>query len=151
MSSGSDGDGNRSAYVQVFRNGCLEATESTLLRLRDKAKYFPGVAFEQAVVECGARLLKLLEIMEIGGPYIVMLSYLGVKGYIIYVDPFRFMGHGTHPIERDNLFPDEIVIESASQDFGRAMRPIFNQVWNACGWPTSFNYDEQGNWRAHAR
>ena len=26
------------------------------------------------------------------------------------------------------------------------MHPIFDAVWQACGLPRSYNYDEQGNW-----
>lgn len=29
------------------------------------------------------------------------------------------------------------------------MRPLFDQIWNACGWHGSINYDRDGNWREH--
>jgi hypothetical protein len=29
------------------------------------------------------------------------------------------------------------------------LRPLFDQIWNGCGWRGSINYNEAGEWRAH--
>ena len=138
------------SYVQMFRNGCLEAVECDLLRIRNNSKYFPSIAFEQEVILCGSRLLKLLEIIGVDGPYLVFLSYLGVRGYIMHVG-VSGTSYGAHPIERDNLFLQEVVIESSHNEFAPAVRPIFDQVWNACGWPQSVNYNADGAWIGERR
>ena len=137
------------SYVQVLRNGCLEAAEGLLLEPRDGRKYFPSAQFEREVIQCGERLLSLLRRLEIDPPYVVMLSFLGVRGYGMFVGSMRWQSNA-HQIERDHLFLDEIILEDANLDIARALRPAFDQVWNACGWPRSLNYDEHGNWREHA-
>jgi hypothetical protein len=137
------------SYVQVFRNGSLEAVESVLLDPRDGRKMIPGVQFEKEIIACGERLLALLRALKIGPPYAVMLTLLDVRDYRMFAGPMRWHT-SAHQIERDHLFMDEIVVEDGAHDFSKIMRPVFNQVWNACGWSKSLNYDEAGNWREPA-
>jgi hypothetical protein len=138
------------SYVQVFRNGCIEAAESLLLEPKDGRKFFPSVSFEREVIQCGDRMLALLRQLHIDPPFVVMLSYLGVRGYSMFVGSMRWQSNAHH-VERDNLFLDEIMVEDEAPDFGRIIRPAFDQVWNACGWAKSLNYDADGNWREQAR
>jgi hypothetical protein len=133
------------SYVQLFRNGCLEAVESVLLEPRDGRKVFSGASVEKEIIRCGERMTQLLQTLHIEPPYIVMLSFLGVRDYQMFAGPMRWQEHAHH-IERDHLFLDEVVIADAPQDFSKALRPAFDQVWNSCGWPKSLNYDEAGNW-----
>lgn len=139
------------SYVQVFRNGCVEATDALLLEPRGGRKNFPGAAFEKEIIQCGEGLLRFLRDLEIDPPYAVMASFLGVRGYGMFAGPMRWHEQA-HPIERDQLFVEEVVLNDFEDDFARVMRPVFDQVWNACGWPRSINYDQAGNWReAHGR
>lgn len=138
------------SYVQVFRNGCLEAGETLLLELRDGRKYIPGGAFEREVIQCGERMVGLLKRMEVEPPYVVMLSFLGVHGYSLFVGAMRWQSN-THQIERQDLYLEDVVIQDAAQDFSRVIRPAFDQVWNACGWPRSMNYDTEGNWHEQTK
>lgn len=50
------------------------------------------------------------------------------------------------PIDRDMLPVAEVMIENFGGQPHTILRPIFDAVWNAAGWPRSMNYDEQGNW-----
>lgn len=136
------------SYIQVFRNGCMEATESLLLEPRDGRKIIPSAMFEKELIQCGNRLLTLLHHLKIEPPYVVMLSFLGVRGYSMFVGTMRWQSNAHH-IERDHLFVDEVIIDDVTQDFAKAIRPAFDQVWNACGWARSLNYDAEGNWREH--
>ena len=38
------------------------------------------------------------------------------------------------------------MIESFDFESSKVMKPIFDAVWNACGYPGSQNYDDSGNW-----
>ena len=136
------------SYVQVFRNGCLEAGESLLLDPKDGRKFFPSTAFEREVVQCGEGLLELLRRLEVPGPRVVMLTFLGVRGYSMFVSSMRWHAN-VHQVTRDNLFLDEVIMDEGAGNFARAMRPVFDQVWNTCGWAKSLNYGEDGNWRAY--
>lgn len=51
-----------------------------------------------------------------------------------------------HQIIEDNLILPEILVESFSEPPGKILRPLFDLVWNACGFPKSKNFDDKGNW-----
>ncbi len=138
------------SYLQVFRNGCLEAGETLMLELRDGRKYIPGVAFEKEIIQCGERMVALLRQLEVNPPYVVMLSFLGVRGYSMFIGSMRWQSNA-HQIERDDLYLDDVIVEDPAQDFSRIIRPAFDQVWNSCGWAKSMNYDDAGNWQEVAR
>jgi hypothetical protein len=138
------------SYMQIFRNGCVEAGETLMLELRDGRKYIPGVAFEKEIIQCGERMVGMLRRLEVPPPYVVMLSFLGVRGYSMFIGSMRWQSNA-HQIERDDLYLDELIIEDPAQDFSRLMRPAFDQVWNSCGWAKSMNYDDAGNWHEQSR
>lgn len=45
-------------------------------------------------------------------------------------------------IDRDILNLPEIIIEKQDLDVERLLHPIFNMIWNACGYEKSLNYDD---------
>jgi hypothetical protein len=144
-------DDKAHSYVQVFRNGCIEAVETSLLRPWDGKACFPSIEFEREIIHCGNRLFNLLKKLKVDPPFIAMLSFLGVRGYWMNTHTIRYTGFGVHQIERNDLYLDDVVIENDEMDFTTAIKPAFDQVWNACGWSKSLNYGEDGKWRAHPR
>jgi hypothetical protein len=52
-----------------------------------------------------------------------------------------------HEVDRDYLLIPEILVESYDTPASEILRPAFDAVWQACGFPRSLNYDEQGNWQ----
>ena len=59
-------------------------------------------------------------------------------------DPFFPRHH--HPIDRDTLILPDVVIDKMDIDAPQEMKPIFDAVWNACGFSRSLNYNEDGKW-----
>lgn len=62
------------------------------------------------------------------------------------VGPF---GHGVvnynNPIDRGTLIIQENMVERFEDDVNNVMKPIFDSIWNAAGWPGSLFYDSKGN------
>jgi hypothetical protein len=50
------------------------------------------------------------------------------------------------PIDRDTLTLPETVVEDLNSKPENILRPMFDLVWNACGYPRSRNFDADGNW-----
>lgn len=134
-------------YLQVFRNGSIEAVETTILSGRELS--IPSLTFEQELLKALPEFLNIQKHLGVEPPLFVFVTLTGVKGYRMGVDTSRMWRHEVQPIDKDTLLVPEIVIESFEYgDVGKVMRPIFDAVWNASGWPQSIYYDEQGNWRA---
>jgi len=127
-----------STYLQVFRNGSIEAVEAALLNPRNGERLLiPGHIYEREVLHGLSRFLSVQKQLGVEPPLFVMLSLLGVYGYVMAVD--RIYPPRDYPIDRNDLVIPEV-------DLGDVMRPAFDAVWNATGWPRSKNYDENGKW-----
>jgi len=128
-------------YVQAFRNGCIEAADALLL---SNHKYIPSVSFEDKVAKALRAYLRLVQRLDIQPPVYVALSLLRVAGYYMAVgndfDPFD-----RKYIDRSELLLPEIAVEDLSKDPYIVLRPSFDMVWNAAGWPRSMNYYDDGS------
>jgi hypothetical protein len=82
-------------YVQVFRNGCLEAVDALLLRDREGKKYIPSVSFEEKLAKAFKAYLAFQRSLGVEPPVYVGLSLLRVFGYYMGVD-FRYKQAGDH-------------------------------------------------------
>lgn len=134
-------------YLQIFRNGIIEAVDAYILE-SDK-HLIPSVAFERELLGALSRFLSIQKQFGVEPPLFIMLSLLGVSGYTMAVDKRRFWWPEEYPVDRDSLIIPEVLVETFECEPAKVMRPIFDAVWNAAGWPRSMNYDENGNWRGH--
>jgi hypothetical protein len=133
------------SYVQLFRDGTIEAVNTGILRKYNDSAAFSGVSLERAVFEVLPKYRVLQKELGVEPPLFIMLSLLGVRGYTMgirgqsYYDEYR-------PIDRDDLIVPEAIIESLDDDIDKVMRKVFDRVWNSAGWPRSPNFDENGKW-----
>jgi hypothetical protein len=134
------------SYLQIFRNGIIEAAEAFMIRDQDGNRLIPSQAFEKELVAALPRLLQIQKMLGVQPPILVMLSFQGVSGSVMAVDRSRFMFEEAHPVDRDALILPEIMLESFECDASQVLKPLFDLVWNAAGWPRSMNYDKNGKW-----
>jgi hypothetical protein len=132
-------------YLQIFRNGIIEAVEAFLLRgIKDPT--IPSEAYEKELLDALPRFLSIQKKLGVEPPLFIMLTLLGVAGYTMAVDRSHFIGRSNYPIERDSLLIPEVMIEKFECNPAEVMRPAFDAVWNAAGWPKSMNYNDEGKW-----
>ena len=143
------------SYALLFRSGVVEAASSKMLwpmGPNGSQKHLPGPAFGRQVVDAAARYLGVVSHLGMEGPIYVALSLLGVRGYEMLLHfPSRVSSAG--PIDRDALVAPEVMARELPATgrgpdgaaVGRLMRPVFDRVWNACGYPRATVYDAAGN------
>lgn len=134
------------SYVQLFRNGIIEAVEGLLLRPRTEKLIIPSIAYEKELIISLTCYLSILETVNVEPPIFVFISLLGVKGYSMSVDRWKYDIDEVYTIDRDVLLLPEIVIERYGVRAQDILRPCFDSIWNACGFPSSFNYNADGEW-----
>lgn len=136
------------SYLQLFRNGIIEIVETSMLRDEIEGRpCIPSIAYEKEILDALPTYLSIQEQLGVTPPLFIMLSLVEVSGYIMAVSRrMDLWGEHTYPIDRDMLVLPEIVLESFEVNAAESMRPIFDSVWNAAGWPRSMNYDESGEW-----
>jgi hypothetical protein len=129
------------AYSQIFRNGAIESVNATLLETSEKSALSLNW-LEIQTMDWAERMLKVMDLLEIPGPYYLLFALLNVKGVRVIAGPNR-----TDPrtIDRANLIVPEVLLENSAISMEREMRDSFDMLWNACGWQRSFSYDEGGS------
>jgi hypothetical protein len=132
------------SYLQIFRNGSVEAVASSLLREQEGKKLGLGVAFENELINSVKRYLMTQKELGVEPPIVVMLSLLGVLGYTITAQSERFFSEEAYPISTDALILPEVIVETYENQPDQIMRPVFDAVWNAAGFSGSMNYNKNG-------
>jgi predicted HTH transcriptional regulator len=130
-------------YVQVFRNGAIEAVDSSIIRPNIDDKLISGNYLEGKVSTALDNYLKLEEELELQPPLFVMLTLLGVSGCKMYTGGIN----DETPIDRDSLFLPDIIVEAYGSRAVNLLQPAFDALWQACGFERSLSYDKAGNWR----
>ena len=139
-------DGKSRSYVQFFRNGILEAVNGYLIPLREERPSIPSVAYEEALIKSLTDYLSLSKSLNIELPIFIFLGLLGVKGYSMGINKWRYDIDEVHTIDRDNLSLPEFILENYDIKAEKILKPCFDSIWNACGFPRSLNYNDEGEW-----
>ena len=135
------------SYCQLFFNGAIEAVYDDILRLpMDKPKaYIASIAYEQRLVNAIKEYFEGYKVLGVEPPFIISISLLNCKGAYLYVGK-RYFSYTPDGIDRDVVILPEVQVESFDEEVPTIMKPIFDAVWNACGYQRSFNYTEDGIW-----
>ena len=134
------------SYTQLFRNGVVEGVDAHTLRVRTGRPTIPSVSFEQRLIKSLTDYLSALKILNVEPPVFMFLTLVGVKGYLMGMDTWRYEIDEFYPIDRDILQLPEVVIENYDGSVAKLLKPCFDSVWNACGFRESLYYDDKGEW-----
>lgn len=138
------------SYVNVFRNGNIEAVRSSIFKdgpARLHAK------FEREVVEALSRLLALQRALGLEPPVGILLTITGARGFHIANDNGTVVGGARGTITSGRILTPVTKMESLDSiadksEIARVMKDSFDRVWRAAGYTGgSPNYDEFGNLR----
>lgn len=132
------------SYTQVFRNGCVEAVCSNLIRSHSGQSEISSVQYEAMIIDSVTKYLSGFEAVGIAPPILCFLTIQGALGASFQVSSPLAVGH--HRIDRDPLILPDVTIDDLSDPVPTILRPVFDMVWNACGYLRSFNYDDNGKW-----
>ncbi len=143
-------EGRSWSYCQLFRYGQIEAVYADLVREHNGRRVIPSEAYEKYIVKATLKYFEVLRTYEVQGPLMVSICLIGIKG--VYMGVRRPDFDSGEPIDRDMLILPDISIQEYEVIKDRSvlanhLRPIFDALWNACGFERSFNYDEDGNWK----
>lgn len=134
------------SYVQLFGNGIIEAVEGLLLSPRGQRLIIPSIRYEQELISSLTDYLAVLKTLEVEPPIFIFLTLLGVKGYSMGMDKWKYDIDETHTIDRDILQLPEVIIESYNVIPEKVLKPCFDSIWNACGFPRALYYNDEEKW-----
>lgn len=141
----SDAQGETEWYYQVFRNGACEYVET----LDYSDKMLPLGTLEAYVKQALKYLMLFQKNLGVELPSVVMLTFVGVKGYGLKPAIKGLWGSAAEPstdvITKKNLVLPDVVLDDFTSDPAVILKPVFDVLWNAGGWTGSLNYDENGS------
>jgi hypothetical protein len=133
------------SYLQIFRNGIIELVDTYLLGNQRKIYSYD---FEKGLLEAIPRYLNAQKTIGVDTPIFLTVSLHGVSGFELEpCGPPRVSMDQHYPIDRDDLVIPELVVDEFDARLDRIMKPIFDTIWNAAGWPGCQNYNEKEEWQ----
>lgn len=136
------GDETCLSYVQLYRNGIIEAVEGFYFAREEKD--IPIYKIEREIMFKTDNCLLFQEEIGIKLPIVCYLALLGVKGYEIPSDSIRNDFLDIHPFDVEDLHLPKIIIDEPGVDTKKMFKISFDRIWNACGYPRSFQYNKNG-------
>ena len=134
-----------SAYAQLYRNGVIEAVDgSSLAPWGSDNKFIPSQTYEQRLLRHLPQYLQTMREIGCGLPIFIGLSLTNVRGFCMATNSF----HRREVINQDTLILPEAEVTDYGADATAILKPLFDIIWNACGHPSSLNFDTAGNWIA---
>lgn len=142
-------------YVQLYRNGMIEAIDSSLLKpttqLHGRSYTKPvkklGMWFlEKKIIHSCNMYLNTLKKIGVNLPIYLFLSFTHMRDYKISLVPYKdtFMSRDSDSAKKDEILLKRIKIDDFEVDFEKKLKPSFDIFWNVFNQPGSRNYDENG-------
>jgi len=133
-------------YTQIFRNGILEATKANIVPGSDRI--IPGLKLQSEIFEVFHPYLLGLQDVGVPPPLIIMFTFEDVRDARYIVVAREIFYDSITRFQDDVLTLPECLIENygTEVDHHKAVRPAFDALWNASGFPKSQFYNEEGKW-----
>ena len=131
------------AYIQLFRNGIIESVHAAY---PNHKKRINVVYNERDIIRYLSMYLKALKNLGVNAPISIFLSITGAKDYSMHS-----LSINAVKIDEEILNLPEVIIENYNDDLAKIFKPVFDMVWQACGYEKSSNYDENGKWLFYSK
>jgi hypothetical protein len=143
-------DGTTYSYVQIYRNGIVEAATSGLFDgWKEEDRFIPSAALEKTLVESVSNYLGILKSLEVIPPLVLGVALTNISDYTLAVDRSRFPFAPLLTAGKDVLRLPEFTIQEYPDNTGALLRPVIDSFWNAFGFNGSPNFDPNGIWIEH--
>jgi hypothetical protein len=145
----SDG-GRRSGYVQVFRNGIIESALGDARTKLDQGMVLYAASVENEVAMKVENYMAALAHAEVSPPMLVMLAGVRMAATSVIGNPYATLV-AAQTLPADVRFPTVTLDDfSGLENYRRALKPMFDAIWNAAGYAKSQSFDADGNWAPRA-
>jgi hypothetical protein len=135
------------SYVQLFRNGIIEAAMVGIVANIGTRAVIPALDFEKIILGSLPPYINALRDLDVGAPLAIMITLQSVQGARLGVNP-KWIVNPVPEIDRDPLELPEILLEDYDSDhaYHQAIRPAVDALWNTAGIAASRYYDADGRW-----
>ncbi|MBF2098097.1 MAG: hypothetical protein IGQ88_06960 [Gloeomargaritaceae cyanobacterium C42_A2020_066] len=130
-------------YTKIYRNGIIETVHS--LKFKDcepNRRFLPSLDMEKYLLEVIDNDIRALRAMGVSGGIYCFISFVGVKGVKLGVepnlkDPDSFAGQ---PLPNDIVLIPETIFNEDIEDITKNLRKSIDMIWNAFGFKKSLHF-----------
>jgi hypothetical protein len=132
-------------YTQLYRNGVIEAVVGpSWIIEKDGQNWIASAGYEKLFLDYLPICFRVYTEIDASVPIVVALTLTNTRGLAMWdTSPYTIW---RYRIDRDALVLPETVVQDCSVDSGKILKPMFDLVWNACGYKESMNFGQEGNW-----
>lgn len=141
------------SYSILFRSGFLEAVKVYSTEYPDRKGYFvlPGEEFESVCIGLVKSFRAELGILGLSKEMVALFSILHANKIAIGFDRFSYGANASDGrFDRQHILLPEVVLP-AEIDSEKALRPLFDLLWQSGGMARSINYNDNGDWAPRRR
>lgn len=140
--------GGTSAIANYKTNGIIEKATTRFFRKqfeftdispRKIMDYINGYQLIDSLIKDFYEVRKYYEKVEVDTPILVCCSILNSANYTIPTNMFHDV---LNKIDRDMLYINNLYVENFDKSIEEILKPIFDSIWNACGYEQCPAYDE---------
>lgn len=135
------------AYTQVFKNGIIEAVNSSLLMESLGERNIPSTSLERMILKSFEDYKKIYSDLNVSPPIVVSLSLTDIKGHAFATAQYAPIFGNKYPHGKDILNLPENLIQDLSTGCSHIFQPIFDCLWNSYGYEKSMNFNDDGKWQ----
>lgn len=137
----------RGGYVQVFRNGAVEAVDADLCSPDPDGEHrFRPMMAERFYINAVQGLHRVFSNLGVDPPVFLFPSLVEMETAGVIFSHRWHVGTGLRPFYRGEVLLPEVYVETFDADPGQLLRPVFDALWNAVGQQASPSYDADGSW-----
>ena len=139
----SQSDGAYDAYAQFFRNGALEiVVHGSKWAARTGELVLPSLSFEEEIFAQAKAALRVLAMAGVTMPVVMMLSFVGIKGWEMGVkDSLGYSRKDRRIRPRSALNSGVAPSSRRGGGLPQLIKPLMDATWNAAGYSQSDHYD----------
>jgi hypothetical protein len=147
MIRATDNNGATYSYVQIFRDGTIEAVQCSPGSQNSK-NISPG--YEKTVRDWLFDIVPVLRALGVDIPLRVGVAHVGVVGFTMYESPAKSFSY----LREQRIFDQPAMVNRPDlldrfdhESVDRIVKSQFDQVWNTFGRTGSPNFDPGGKWK----
>src|SRR5262249_27978495 len=135
-------------YVQVFRNGIVESAAGDVRdRQQDRDPIIYATSVEDQIATKAHDYLAALQNAGVAPPVLIMVAGGRMAGTTVIGNPVAALPPGSQALPANIRFPTVTLDDFVDlEGCRRALRPVFDAIWNAAGYPRSQSFDAEGKW-----
>lgn len=135
------------SYTQFHKNGIIEGVTTKLENQVDlKTLCIPNSLFELSLFTALNSYYAFYKSINVDFPIFLFVTLINYKGAQLAVHHDLMNPYEICLIDRDVLPIPEVYIEDYHINFHSILRPIFDTLWNTCGYESCLHYDSLGNY-----